>query len=342
MKPTKKKKINLALQGGGAHGAFTWGVLDKFLECDYFSIEGISATSAGSMNAVVLAQGMMEGGNEGARKLLHDFWKSMSDYGKLLNPSMPLPIDIFLEPYLKAPVSYSIFSAMINLFSPYQFNPFNFHPIRDVLEKIIDIEKVKRYCCMKLFICATNVKTGKIRIFKEDEISINAILASACLPQLFQAVEVDGDYYWDGGYLGNPAIFPLIYNTNALDVVILHVVPIVRNEIPKTVAEIDTRLREISFNSSLMREMRAIAFVTKLVDEGWMKKEYADKLKRMRVHCLRADNEMQQFSHASVLSPDWDFLLQLRDLGRAAGEKWLKENYDKIGNEGTIDFDEWL
>ena len=342
MKPKQKKKINLALQGGGAHGAFTWGVLDKFLECDYFSIEGISATSAGSMNAVVFAQGMMEGGNEGARKLLHQFWKAMSDYGSLFNPSIPLPIDILLQPYLKAPLSFTIFSSMMNMVSPYQFNPFNFHPIREVLENIIDIEKIKKYCETKLFICATNVKTGKIRIFKEDELSIDAILASACLPKLFQAVEVEGEYYWDGGYLGNPAIFPLIYNTNILDIVILHVVPIVRNEVPTTVAEIDMRLREISFNSSLMREMRAIAFVTRLVDEGWVKKEYAENLKRLRVHCLRADQEMLQFSHASVLSPDWDFLLQLRDLGRNAGEKWLKENYDHIGNRGTIDFSEWL
>lgn len=342
MPTPKKKKVNLALQGGGAHGAFTWGVLDKFLERDVFTIEGISATSAGSMNAVALAQGMMEGGNEGARKLLHEFWQATSSYSAALGVTTPSPLDLFLEPYTKVPSNFYFFSTIMNLFSPYQFNPMNFHPIREVLENIIDIEKIKKQSTIKLFICATNVKTGKIRIFTEPELSINAILASACLPKLFQAVEVEGEYYWDGGYLGNPAIFPLIYNTNSKDIIILHVVPIVRSVIPTNIMEIDTRLREVSFNSSLMREMRAIAFVTKLIDEGWIREEHHHRLKRMYIHCLRADQALAQLPLASVMVPDWQFLLQLRDLGRQAAEDWLQENYAAIGNKTTINFDEWL
>ena len=338
-----KKKVNLALQGGGAHGAFTWGILDKFLEKDVFSIEGISATSAGSMNAVVLAQGLMEGGNEGARQKLHDFWQAMSRYGKLFSSlTLTTPLDLYWEPYLGVPVSFYFLSLIMNMLSPYEFNPFNFHPIRLVLDNILDIEKIKKNSTIKLFICATNVKTGKIRIFNEEELSIDVILASACLPNLFQAVKVDGEFYWDGGYLGNPALFPLIYNTDVTDIVVLHVVPIVRTHIPTNATEIDTRLREISFNSSLMREMRAVAFVSKIIDEGWLKEEYKNRLKKMHIHCLRADHDLKQFPLASVFDPEWAFLTKLRDLGREAAEVWLKENYDAIGVKTTINFDDWL
>lgn len=338
----EKKRVNLALQGGGAHGAFTWGMLDKFLELDLFTIEGVSATSAGSMNAVVLAQGMIQGGNEGARKLLHQFWHAMSEYGKLTGLMMPTPIDYFLKPYLNIPLNFYFFSYIINLFSPYQFNPFNFHPIRQVLSSMVDMEKIKKQKDIKLFICATNVKTGKIRIFKQNELSIEAVLASACLPKLFQAVEIEGEYYWDGGYLGNPAIFPLIYNTDLKDIIILQVVPVRRDTVPHDVTDIDTRLREVSFNSTLMREMRAIAFITKLIDEEWIKPEYQGRLKRLNIHCLRADKALEEFPAASVYVPEWEFLLKLRDLGRQAAELWLKENYDAIGNKSTINFENWL
>jgi len=336
----EKKRINLALQGGGAHGAFTWGLIDYFLEQDCFEIEGISSTSAGSMNAVVLTQGMMNGGTEGARKLLHDFWKAMSEYGEFLMPK--LPIDMMIEPYLKMSYSFYMFSCMSNILSPYQFNPSNYHPIRQVLMNLIDCEKIKKESPIKLFICATNVKTGKIRIFKREELSINAILASACLPKLFQAVEIDNEFYWDGGYLGDPAIFPLIYNTEVRDILILQTVPIVRETLPHNVMEIDTRLREVSFNSSFMREMRAISFVTKLITEEWIKPEHAHKLKKINIHCLRADHSMEEFSLASVYSADWDFLVKLRELGRVAAQRWLKKNYDSIGKESTVNFDEWL
>lgn len=342
MKMKSKPTVNLALQGGGTHGAFTWGILDKFLEDDIFNIEGISATSAGSMNAVVLAQGLMDGGSEGARALLHEFWHEMSEYGKKTGITIKTPMDLLLQPYLHAPANFYLFHAMTGIMSPYQFNPFNYHPIADVLNKMINVEKLKKMSSIKLFICATNVKTGKIRIFNDDDLSVNAVLASACLPQLFQAVEVDGEHYWDGGYLGNPAIFPLIYNTNSADILILHTVPIYRDHIPDNLMDIATRLREISFNSSLMREMRAVSFVTKMIEEGWLKDEYKNKLKKMHIHCLRADKALAEFPSATVYVPDWDFLLTLRDLGRQAATDWINENFKYVGKKTTIDFGEWL
>lgn len=339
---TRRKKINLALQGGGAHGAFTWGLLDKLLESDLFIIDGISATSAGSMNAAALAHGFLQGGNEGARQALHDFWHAMSDYGKLYGITSKSPIDYLIEPFSKTPFNFSVFSSMINLYSPYQFNPLNFHPIREVLNKTIDIEQIKKKSSIKLFICATNVKTGKIHIFNNSELSVDALLASACLPKLFQAIEIDGEFYWDGGYLGNPAIFPLIYHTKTRDIVIFHTVPIVRAEIPTTVAEIDARLREVSFNSSLMREMRAIAFVSNLISRGWVKKEFSSKLKKLFIHCIRADESLCDFPLSTVYSPDWDFLMTLHNLGRQEASLWIDKNYDSIGKNTTINFDDWL
>lgn len=342
MSHKQKKSVNLALQGGGAHGAFTWGILDKFLEEDIFEIEGISATSAGSMNAVVLAQGLMEGGNDAARKRLEEFWRAMSDYGNQMGITAKTPWDFFWEPILKVPLSFYVFNSISSVFSPYQFNPMNYHPLREVLEKIVDTEQLKKKSKIKLFICATNVKTGKIRIFNEEALSIDAVLASACLPKLFQAVEIDGEFYWDGGYLGNPAIFPLIYETDARDIIILHTVPIVRDNIPTTVVEVDSRLREISFNSSLMREMRAIAFVTTLIDQGWVKDEFMHHLRRLYIHCLRADQSLLKYPAASIYVPDWEFLEELKELGRKAATEWLKEHYAAIGHKTTIDFNEWL
>ena len=336
----KRKKINLALQGGGTHGAFTWGILDRFLETKLFSIDAITATSAGSMNAIVLAQGMIENGEDGARQLLHRFWTTIGQEGELTNPQMPL--DCFLLPYLKVPLSFFFYSNLMNFFSPYQLNFFNYHPLRDILAKIIDIDIIKSKSKIDLFICATNIESGKIHIFKRNELSIDAILASACLPKIFQAVEVDHTYYWDGGYLGNPAIFPLIYESKTRDIIILHTVPMSRTTIPTTTLEIDTRLREISFNSSLMREMRAIAFVTKLIDEKWIKKEYADRLKRIRMHCLRADQELKDFSLASIYQPNQEFILRLHHLGRRAADNWLNMYYDSIGKHGTVNFNDWL
>ncbi len=339
MNSVTNKRINLALQGGGAHGAFTWGVLDKFLESNLFTIEAISATSAGSVNAVMLTQGLLNGGNDGARQMLYDFWHAISKYAELFHN---IPIDFICNPFLKTPISYLMFNSIINMVSPYQFNPYNYQPLREVLEKFVDMEKIRQQNLLKLFICATNIRNGKIKIFNNEELSYEAVLASTCMPKFFQAVEIDNEYYWDGGYLGNPAIFPLIYNTNVSDVIIVQTITVNREIIPKTVNEIDTRLREISFNSSLMREMRAIAFVTKLIENDMIKDEYKTQLKKMYMHCIRADQRLAEFTLASVYSPDWDFLLQLHQLGREVATNWLNMHYDSIAKATTVNFDDWL
>jgi NTE family protein len=331
------KRVNVALQGGGAHGAFGWGVLDKLTEDAQLDIEGLSATSAGSMNAVVYAYGRMTGGADGARAALEKFWHNISEAGALYSPVRALPWETKVSGNLDYSPYYLWFETLTRTFSPYQFNPFNFNPLRDVLEKSVDIARLVECQCVELFICATNVRTGQPRIFSNKNISVDAVLASACLPFLFQAVEVNGEHYWDGGYMGNPALYPLFYHTQSRDLVIIHINPIVRPQVPKTAPDIQNRLNEITFNASLLRELRAVAFVTKLIEEGWLKDEYRDKLKHVLIHSIRADEAMGDPTVASKFNTDWSFLCHLRDLGRAAAAQWLDRTYEHIGHHSTVD-----
>src|SRR3954471_4717854 len=226
------KRVNLALQGGGSHGAFAWGVLDRLLEDGRLSFEGISATSAGSMNAVVLSFGLAIGGREGAREMLRLFWERVSQAGCLYSPLRPSPLDRLFDNFNQdANPLFVAFDVVSRTFSPYEWNPFNLNPLRDVLARTIDFERLRAACPVKLFLGATNVRTGKVKIFENSEVSIDAVLASGCLPFLFQAIEIDGEAYWDGGYMGNPAIFPVIYNCDSPDVVVIHLNPIERAEI---------------------------------------------------------------------------------------------------------------
>jgi NTE family protein len=330
-----EKHINLALQGGGAHGAFAWGILDYLLEDGRLGIEAISATSAGAMNAAVCAYGLLQGGPQGAREALAGFWKGISEAGRF-GPIQPSLMSYFTGNHsLDDSPSYQMFELMTRLFSPYQFNPSNLNPLRDVLDKHVDFAALRAAKdAIQLKVCATNVETGKIRIFENHELTIEAVLASACLPFLFQSVEIDGEYFWDGGYIGNPAIFPLIYGSQSTDVIIVHINPITRKGCPRTAAEILNRLNEISFNSSLMREMRAIAFVANLIDSGKVKES---DMKRMFIHSIRADELMTGLGVSSKLNTDWRFLTMLRDQGRAAASSWLEASYERIGKESTID-----
>lgn len=332
------KRVNLALQGGGAHGAFTWGVLDRLLEEDGISFEGVVATSAGAMNAAVLAYGLAEGGRRGAQTALASFWRRVS-HAAALGPLQPSPWErLSGARSLENSPAFVLFDMVTRLLSPYQFNPLNYNPLREVLEKSIDLEAVRSARCpLKLHICATNVRTGKIKVFSNDMLSVDAIMASACLPFLFQAVEIDGEAYWDGGYMGNPAIFPLIYSCDTPDVLVVHINPIERMELPKTAFEIMNRINEISFNSSLMREMRAIAFVTRLIDRQ-MACDDLD-LKRIFVHGISDDETMRSLSAASKLNADWEALIDLRDRGRACADRWLEQNFDAIGVRSTVDID---
>lgn len=333
---TAPKKINLALQGGGAHGAFTWGVLDWFLEDSRFQIEGITGTSAGAMNAVVLASGLETAGEDGAREKLELFWREVSREAKM-SPIQRSPLDVLLGQWsLDHTPSYLFFDVVSRFASPYEFNPMNINPLRDVVERIVDFDKV--HCCsgLKLFVAATNVFTGKIRVFREKEVTLDAVMASACLPQLFQAVEIDGEPYWDGGYMGNPPLYPLFYETETPDVVLIQINPTERREVPKTAREIVNRLNEITFNSTLLRELRAIDFVTRLIEE---KKLSSDDYSQVYMHRI-ATEELKPLQASSKLNAEWSFLTNLRDMGREAAKTWLNENFDAIGKRSTLNLRE--
>ena len=331
------KTINLALQGGGAHGAFAWGVLDRLLEDERLALEGVSATSAGAMNAVVLAYGLAEGGREGAKRALSAFWLRVS-HAAAMGPLQPSALDRALHNHaLEYSPAFLMLDFMSRLFSPYQLNPANYNPLRHVLEQSVDFDRLHAREQVKLYLSATNVRTGKVKVFTGKEITADAVMASACLPFMFQAVEIDGEAYWDGGYMGNPAIFPLIYHCDSRDVVVVHINPLCRPDIPRTATEIMNRINEISFNSSLMREMRAIAFVTKLIETGAICDQ---SLKRMNIHAIAADQVMQKLSVMSKLNADWEFLTHLRDDGREVASAWLADHFDRIGTESTIDLQE--
>jgi NTE family protein len=332
------KRVNLALQGGGSHGAFGWGVLDQILADGRIEIEGLSGTSAGSMNAVVYAYGHLAGGVEGARQALHDFWHAISAASGQWRPVQRTPWDAVLGAMGgDNSIAFQAFKAMTGAFSPYQLNPFNLNPLREVLERHVDFGALHGCQDTKLFLSATNVRTGKVRVFNTPEITADVVMASACLPALFQAVEVGGEHYWDGGFMGNPVLFPLFYETESRDVIIVHINPIERPGVPTRALEIEDRVNEISFNSSLIKELRAVAFVQKLLDDGWLKEEYRDKLKHVLIHSVRADKALADLSVGSKFSVDWGFLTGLRDRGRATAAAWLAENFDAIGVRQTVD-----
>lgn len=341
--PVKTKKICLALQGGGAYGAYTWGILDRFLEDERIEIDAISATSAGSVNAVLLANGMYNGGNEGARRALNDFWQTLGQYGSYLSPiGQMLPmIESNLDLDMTAQISFVLFDTITRTYSPYMLNPFDFDITRLILLEKVNFKNLKRNP-IKLFLSATNVKTGMLKVFENANITVDSVLASACLPHLRQAVKINEDYYWDGGYLGNPAIYPLIYNSQIDDILIIHNNPIVRETVPIHSTDIASRVNEISFNSSLIRELRSIAFVTKLIDKGWIKDEYKETIRRKFVHIIRSDEIMNRFKLINKFNWHFSFLSHLRDLGREEADKWLKVNFEHIGKKPTLDFSEFL
>jgi NTE family protein len=332
------KTINLALQGGGAHGAFTWGVLDRLLEeDDRLKIEGISGTSAGAMNAAALIQGMMSGGAKGARETLTEFWEGVGRLAAFDAPQRSL-FDQWMGNWnIDSSPFAAITDAMQRMFSPYQTNPFNLNPLRDMVRKMIDVEAIRASKDTKLFISATNVETGRIRVFETHELSVDVLMASACLPFNFQAVPIGKASYWDGGYVGNPAIFPLIYNCDSPDVVLVQINPLFRAGIPNTSMEIIDRLNEITFNASLISEMRAISFVQKLVDEDHLKGAMADRMKSMNMHVVSAEDELRKLGVASKGNASIDFLHYLRDVGRKAAEQWLQTSWDAIGERSSID-----
>lgn len=328
------KMVNVALQGGGAHGAFTWGVLDRLLEDGRIDFEAISGTSAGAMNAVVVADGFMSGGSDGARQALQDFWQAVSREGAK-SPIQRSPINVFMGDWsLDTSPGYLFFDHLSRLASPYDLNPLNYNPLRDLLEAQVDFDRITAGSKIKLFVSATNVHTGRVRVFTCGEITPDVVMASACLPFMFQAVEIDGVPYWDGGYMGNPVLFPFFNSCASSDVVLVQLNPIERKTTPRTVREILNRVNEITFNSSLLKELRAIEFVARLIDGG--KLDPAD-YKQVLLHRIDAVEEMAALSASSKLNTEWAFLVHLRDIGRAAASRWLDRHYDRIGEGSSVD-----
>ena len=328
------KGVNLALQGGGAHGAFTWGVLDKFFDDDRIWIDSISGTSAGAMNAVVAAHGMHENGAEGARQRLAEFWREVS------NAAQTSPIQRSL--WARATGSWSLdtspgylwMTMLQRLASPYDFNPFRYDPLRDIVRRMVDFEKVRGCGDMGVYLSATNVETGRVRVFDRNEISLDVTMASACLPHLFQAVEIDGTPYWDGGYMGNPPLFPFFHGSPSSDIMIVQINPMKREGAPKSAAEIQNRINEITFNSALQHELRSIDFVRRLLDAGQLDET---KYRRMRVHIVHSRKQLRKLDASSKLNAEWSFLQHLFEIGRSTAARWLDDHFDDLGARSTVD-----
>lgn len=337
----KPKQVSLALQGGGSHGAFTWGVLDRLSESDEIDIKAITATSAGAMNAVAYLSGLYEGGRDGARQSLEAFWSEISRQGAALDPigSSPLGSDLAALNPFTAWTPYSFASALSSFLSPYDLNPFNLNPLKSAVSAKIDFEAVRK-AEVELFIAATNVETGRVRVFSGDEVTADAVLASACLPQTFRAVEIEGTPYWDGGFLGNPSLFPLFYSNAPKDIVLVTLNPIERKGTPRTAGEIQDRLNEITFNASLMGELRSIAFVQKLLNESLLNKAVRSQYRNLNIHAIRGGDVLRDLSVDTKYDTSWRFLTGLRDKGREYADQWLNECQHLVGQRSSIDIHE--
>ncbi len=325
------RRINLALQGGGAHGAFTWGVLDRLLDEDDLEIAGISGTSAGALNGAAFKAGWLAGGRDGARDNLDWLWSQM---GAIDSPVFPEWMGLSqLSSTLETSLPYLWAESWERLVSPYASGPFYANPLRRVADRF-DYGRVCAAQGPALYIGATNVRTGKIKVFRGDDINTDAILASACLPTLFRAVEIDGEAYWDGGYTGNPALFPLFDRDLPPDILIVNINPLERAEVPKTPQDIRNRINEISFNSSLLRELRAIAFVQRLLDQGAVAE---GAMKRIHMHMIADDALMNDLSVATKLVPIPAVIARLKAAGRAAADAFLQAHAADLGHRATVD-----
>lgn len=329
-----RRKISLALQGGGAHGAFTWGVLDRLLEDGRFEISGVTGASAGALNAVMLAEGMRRSGEQGARDMLSQFWTGVAEHARL-SPVRRSPLDIWLGNWS---VDHSpglvMMDVMSRLVSPYEFNPLGINPLRSLVRRAVDFPALVAEGRMSLFVSATDVESGSVRIFANAEITLDAVLASACLPYLFKAVEIDGKHYWDGGYVGNPVLTPCLYEAEADDVVLIQINPAHREGAPRTAREIGNRIDEITFNASLVRELRAIGFINELCANG---ARLPSRLRPLRVHRIAADDQLSQVSASSKLNAEIGFVRHLHEIGREAGAQWLASAGKMVGLRSTHD-----
>ena len=321
--------LNLALQGGGAHGAFTWGVLDALLEDGRFAFEGVSGTSAGAMNAICLAQGLMSGGREGARQTLAAFWRDIAE-------SSPFSANQGITSAMKMMLQWT------DYLSPEQLNPLDINPLRDVLEARIDFAALRQHCPVQLFIAATHANSGKVRLFRNHELSVDALLASACLPTIHHTITIDGEPYWDGGYSANPAVFPLFYDCKAEDILLVLLTPLRYGETPVSAPEIKNRLRELAFNSTFLREMRMFAHLRENLERSWVPNwlnasPFERRLHRIRFHAISAAEQLAELPAESKLAVNWPFFEKLRDSGRQHAQAWLAQRGNQVGKQSSLD-----
>ncbi len=336
--PKGRKHINLALQGGGALGAFTWGVLDHLLEDGRLEIEGISGASAGAVNAIMLADGLARGGPDEARKRLAEFWRAASLGGNLPDVQRRAVDRLFsFLPLEDTPVGIWV-NAISRYLSPYDVNPLNINPLKDLIERFVDFEAVRAFSNLQLFVSATNVRTGHLRVFDRKEMTSDMIVASACLPNLFRAVEIAGAAFWDGGYVGNPPLYPLIGATQTENLLLVQINPVARKEVPRTNQEILARVNEITFNASLMAELRGLSFVGQLIDEGRLSRgTKAGEYRRINFHRVALESSKQTLDAGIRLNTDYDFFEMLRNNGRRAARRFLDAHFDDIGARSSFD-----
>jgi len=333
---TRKKKINLALQGGGAHGAFTWGVVDHLLEDGRIHIAGVSGTSAGAMNAVMLADGLARGGGEEARKRLAEFWRAASIGGDLPGPQRAvLDRVLALMPVNASPVRFMV-NTMSQVLSPYDLNPLNINPLKGLIERFVDFDAIHAFKDLDIFISATNVHSGRLRVFKREEINADVVMASAALPLVFRAVEIDGEPYWDGGFTGNPAILPLIEANEIDDVLVVQISPLSRNTTPTSARDIVHRVNEITFNSSLDSELRALEYIGRIAGKRGKAAAHAASVK---VHRIVLDGA-GKIGAGTGMNADYDFFALLHRAGRRAARRFLDEHFRDIGRRSTLDLTE--
>ena len=327
----KRKKLSLALQGGGALGALTWGVLDRLLEEPRIGIEAISGTSAGAMNAAVLASGLAQGGPAAARAALDEFWDAVGSASYSIGSSTGMHKALMPNPQ-------RLLLGLTRIFSPYQLNPFDINPLRDIVAKVVDFEALRSRGATRLFVGTTRVRTGTLRLFQNHELTPDALLASACLPTLHHAIEIDGEPYWDGGYSGNPAVYPLIYQCRSPNILVVMLQPLARLDPPTSAQAIRSRLTEFQFNSSFLREMRSIALAKQAIDRQWLTLGRLERrFARLNFHLIETDDLLARISVDKALNADSGFLNKLKEEGRTRADTWLMKHFDRIGRESSID-----
>ena len=332
-----RRPICLALQGGGAHGAFQWGVLDRLLEADVLDIRAVTSSSAGAMNGAALVSGLATRGTAGARAALDKLWRETNQSGgKNVFGDSSIWSNAMTPGWLKDSAFWRASETLAMSMSPYEFNPFNLNPLKRVLEASIDFEAVRR-SQVKLFVAATEVRHARSRVFRSEEITDQVLLASACLPHLFQAVEIEGEPYWDGGYLANPPLWPLFYEDTPDDVLLITLNAFERSEAPRAAGDIVDRLNEVVFNAPLVAELRAVAFVQELIEDGRLTPSARDRYRHILMHAIEADGWLGDLSLGSKFNTEWSFLNDLKKRGRAAAEEWLEHCMAEVGTRSSVD-----